>query len=221
MKALLTGLVVFSLSIGAFAIDESATLKYLLMDSLVHFKAKKKDVASKLRGIKILEDMDNLSRSHKLGLEKSKTLHLCRKKTYDMLFNISKMYNDKDALSSAFLTRRDLKLEGDDLLSIYDFFIQPYLEYLNYKTEYLTAQVNGSSFRTNEDMPFYIGELNVDGYCQKQADLKHYGENDEYPEMELELPPSIIVNDVKRSKQKIIEREIQFVKEFETTTRAK
>lgn len=221
MRALLTGLFVLILSCGAFAIDETVSLKFLLVDSIFHFQKKQKEVNRKIRGIKAIQSIGGLSEPAQLVLNKNMTLQSCRKKSYDMLYKISKMYSDKDAMSSAFLTRRDLNLKGDDLLSMYDFFIQPYLEYLNYKTDYLTAQVNDRSFRTNEDLPFYIDEINVDGYCQKQADLKHYGENDNYDELELELPPSIVVSDVKRANEKFIELEVEALKEYEKTTRAK
>ena len=139
-----------------------------------------------------------------------------------MLEKISKSFQDEDALSSSFLIRKKLKLSGDDEISMFDFFVLPYLEFLNYKTSYLTAQVNRSSkFLTNESMPFFVSELNVDGFCAQRTDREHYGENGEHERLDLELAPSIIVNDVARSKKRIVNEEIERLEEFASRAQAK
>lgn len=221
MRTIVLSLSILILSLGAFALDESITLRFLLTDSVKHFNAQTKKVKSKLRGLGELSKLGGLSEEQRAVLSKNITVQTCRKDAYEMLYKISKSFKDKDALSSAFITRRELELKGDDLLSLYDFFIQPYLEYLNYKTEYLTALVDDRNFRTNEALPLYVEELNVDGFCLNRADFRHYGEDGEYPELELTLPDSVVVNDVKRSKQKYLENEVAQLKKFEIQTRTK
>lgn len=220
MRALLALITLLSLSLTAFAVDETVTLRFLLKESVDFFGEKKKEVGKKKRGLSELMKL-GLGESQKAALSKEWTLQTCREDAYGMLFKIASKYKKEDALSSSFMTRTSLDLNNDDLRSMFDFFIQPYLEFLNYKTDYLTAAVNKKDFESNAAMPYYLSEINVDGYCKKQADLKHYGQDDNYPEMELTLPPRIIVNDVARSKNYKKFEEIREVEEYIQQTQEK
>ena len=50
---------------------------------------------------------------------------------------------------------------------------------------------------------------------------RHYGENGKHERLDLELAPSIIVNDVARSKKRIVNDEIDRLEEFVKRTQAK
>lgn len=222
MRKSILSLFIFCLSLGAFAIDEGDSLRFLIKESLEFFQSKKKVSTSKLRGLSHLRKSPNLSKNDTYYLDKSISYHNCSQKTYEMLENISEGFKSEDALSSSFLIRKKLKLKGDDEISMFDFFILPYLEFLNYKTSFLTAQVNrDSQFLTNEAMPFFVSELNVDGFCSQRTDRQHYGENGEAERLDLELAPSILVNDVARSKKRIVNAEIDRLEEYANRTRAK
>lgn len=221
MKSLLTSFIVFSLSFGAFAVDEMDTLRYVLASS--HSKIEKllKESERKFRGIQMLKEMGERTKEELGVLAKRESQLKCETDAYGMLLNVSKKYIREDALSSSFVTRSDLGIKGDDMLSLFDFFIQPYLEFVNYKTDYLTAALNESQFRTNEDKPFFIDEINVKGYCLRNAQLKHYGEDGKSLKIDLDLPKSVIVNDVARSKKKTFEREIQRAEDGIRSARSK
>ncbi|MFT6070006.1 MAG: hypothetical protein ACJAT2_002481 [Bacteriovoracaceae bacterium] len=222
MKKSVLCLLILCCSLGAFAIEEGDALKFLIKESLEFFKSKKKASSSKLRGLSHLRRRENLSKSDIYYLDKSISYQDCSLKTYEMLEKISKGFQEEDALSSSFLIRKKLKLSGDDEISMFDFFVLPYLEYLNYKTSYLTAQVNRkSNFLTNEAMPFFVSELNVDGFCAQRSNRQHYGENGEHERLDLELAPSILVNDVARSKKRIVNEEIERLEEYVSRARAK
>lgn len=215
MKAFITGLILCILSLGVFAIDEVVTLEFLLKNSIKYFNTQEKEVASKLRGLEVLAKLKGLTVSQELSIEKMISIQTCRKNGYGMLHKISKSYVKKGALNSAFLTRSELELKGDELISLYDFFINPYLEYLNYRTEFLTNQLTDSRFFINEEMPYYVEEINIDGHCLRAAELKHYGEKGNSKRFNLELPSGIAINDLKRSKSKYIIAEINALKLFE------
>jgi hypothetical protein len=215
MKNSVLCLFILCLSLGAFAIEEGDSLKFLISESLEFFKSEKKASKGKLRGLSHIRKQGNLSKNDIYYLDKSISFQNCSVKTYEMLEKISLNFQKEDALSSSFLIRKSLKLSGDDEISMFDFFVLPYLEYLNYKTSYLTAQVKrDSSFLSNSAMPFFVSELNVDGFCGQRTDRKHYGENGEHQRLDLELAPSIIVNDLARSKKRIVNEEIERLEEY-------
>lgn len=222
MKKSILCLFILFLSLGAFAIEEGDSLRFLIKESLEFFSSKKKVSKGKLRGLGHLRSKENLSKSDIYYLNKSISYQNCSLKTYEMLEKISKSFQEEDALSSSFLIRKKLNLKGDDEISMFDFFVLPYLEFLNYKTSYLTAMVNkNQGFLTNEAMPFFVSELNVDGFCAQRSDRGHYGENGEHERLDLELAPAIIVNDVARSKKRIVNAEIERLEEFVGSARAK
>lgn len=215
MRALIALISVSILSLSTFAIDERVTLRFLLTESVDFFSKKEKEVQGKLRGLSAFYKMGQLDDAQMAVLNKEITRQQCRHEAYEMLHKIASMYKKEDALSSAFITRTELTLDSDDMRSMFDFFIQPYLEFLNYKTDYLTAVVNKRDYRTNEAMPYYLSELNVDGFCDRRTRIHHPGENKaEVTEALLAIPPRVAVDSVARSKNYVKFAEIRAVEKF-------
>ncbi len=209
MRALIVALNIMFLSLGAFAVEEIETLRHVIKDSSEYFSVKSKESKSKLRGIIAISKIGNFTKEEKTVIANRTTQLTCEKDGYELLLKISNKFIEEDALSSSFILRSDLELKGDDLKSLFDFLVTPYLELINYKTDFLTAALNEKNFLENEAMPFFASEINIQEFCKRRADIRHYGEKNVDEEVLLNLPEAVKINDVARSKRRIIEREIE------------
>ncbi|MBK23192.1 MAG: hypothetical protein CME70_04225 [Halobacteriovorax sp.] len=209
MKALIVAINILFLSIGAFAVEEIETLRHVIKDSAEYFSARSKESSSKLRGIIAITELGGHTKEELVLLANRRTQLQCEKDGYELLLKISDKFIKEDALSSSFILRSDLALKGDDLKSLFDYLVNPYLELINYKTDFLTAALNKKDFLENGAMPFFASEINIQEFCKRTADIKHFGEKNIDEVDLLVLPEAIRINDVARSKQKIIEREIE------------
>lgn len=209
MKAFVVALNLLFLSIGAFAVEEIETLRHVIKDSSEYFSVKSKESGRKLRGIIAITELGGHSKKDLVVLANRRTQLRCEKDGYDLLVKISDKFIKEDALSSSFILRSDLALKGDDLKSLFDYLVTPYLELINYKTDFLTAALNKKDFLENAAMPFFASEINIQEFCKRRADIRHFGEKNIDEEDLLILPEAVRINDVARSKRKVIEREIE------------